>query len=302
MGTAYIHADRSDDARTALLKSVEFEPNQPNGYAYLGGISLQEGDGVAYVKYQLKALGLDPKDHEMHGMLAVFLYQLGLVEQGDDLRDGVLALAPTSAIAYRTELLRAIAMDDTEASLASARRAVTDNVEDRRFAWGGAVQYLLRHAVESGTVSEEMAWLDEQEPGIFEQEADSVSLKHRIAQGMAINALYATLPRNEALERMDTLIDIVTAQGFDPMQDPNAYASMLAMRGEIEEAVDIALERIFSQSVATNPGWRSNFSQPHLAEVVTDPRIQAAMQRWEKEEEQLRSDVQAYLADLQTSG
>ena len=301
LGTAYIHADRSDDARTALLKSVEFEPDQPNAYSYLGAIGLQQGDGVAFAKFQLKAIELDPKDHEMHGVLAAFLYQLGLVEQGDDLRAGVLSLAPTSGIAYRIELLRAIAMDDTEAGLASARRAVTDNIEERRFSWGGAVQYLLRHAVESGTVSEEMAWLDAQEPGIFELEADSVPMKHRMAQAMATNTWYATLPRNEALERLDTLLEIGTAQGLDPMQDPNTYASILAMRGEIEQAVDIALQRIFTQSVATNLGWRSNFSQSHFAEVVTDPRIQAAMQRWEKEEEQLRGDVQAYLADLQNS-
>ena len=80
-----------------------------------------------------------------------------------------------------------------------------------------------------------------------------------------------------------------------------AHANILAMRGEIEKAVDVALETIFTQSVAVNLGWRENFSQPHLAAVVADPRIQAAMQRWEKEEEQLRSDVQAYLADLQSS-
>lgn len=301
LGTAYIHEDRFDDARKALLKSVEFEPNQPNAYSYLGGISLHQGDGVAYARHQLKALQLDPKDHEMHGVLAAFLYQLKLVEQGDDLRDGVLAIAPTSEIAYRTELLRAIAVDDTEAGVASARRAITDNIEERRFAWGGAVQYLLRHAVQSGTVSEEMAWLEEQEPGIFELEADSVPMKYRMAQGMALNAWYTTLPRSEALRRLDRLLEIVTAQGFDPMQDANTQASIMAMRGEIEQAVDIALERIFTQSVAGNLGWRSNFSQPHFAEFAADPRIQAAMQRWEKEEEQLRSDVQAYLADLQSS-
>jgi TolB-like protein/Tfp pilus assembly protein PilF len=301
LGTAYIHADRPDDAREVLLKSVEFEPDQPNAYSYLGAISLQQGDGVGYARYQLKALELDPKDHEIHGMLAAFLYQLKLAEQGDDLRAGVLALAPTSEIAYRIELLRAIATNDTEASLASARRAVTDNIEERRFAWGGAVQYLLRHAVESDTVSEEMAWLEEHEPGIFELEAESVSKKHRVAQGLAFGAWYTTLPRNEVLRRLDTLTNILPAQGFDPMQDPDTYASILVMRGEIEKAVDIALERIFTQSVATNLGWRSTFSQPHFAELVADSRIQAAMQRWEKEEEQLRSDVQAYLADLQNS-
>jgi hypothetical protein len=73
------------------------------------------------------------------------------------------------------------------------------------------------------------------------------------------------------------------------------------MRGEIAAAVDVALERVFTQSVAVNLNWREDFAQPHLAEVVKDTRIQAALQRWQEEEEVLRSKVQSYLADLQTA-
>jgi TolB-like protein/Tfp pilus assembly protein PilF len=301
LGTAYRRALQWDDARAALEKSLEIEPRQPNAYWFLGQISRQEGDGVAYVKHLLKALEVDPKDHELPGILAQFLYQLGLPDQGDDLRDRVLTLAPTSEVAYRIDLLRAIAMGDEEASVASARRAVAENIEDRRFAYGGAVQHLLRRAVRNGTVDEELQWLSEQAPGMFDTDVESVPQKFRVSQGMALNALYTTLPREELLSRLDRLLEVAAVLGFEPEQDPMTHANILAMRGEIAAAVDVALERVFTQSVAVNLNWREDFSQPHLADVVDDPRVQAAMQRWEEEEEALRNSVQSYLADLQVA-
>ena len=104
----------------------------------------------------LKAVEVDPVDHELPGMIAGFLYSLELVEEGDDFRDRVMAIAPTSEIAYRLELQRAIATNDKKAGIASARRAIEDDVSDRRFAYGGAAQYLLRAAAANGTVAEEI--------------------------------------------------------------------------------------------------------------------------------------------------
>jgi TolB-like protein/tetratricopeptide (TPR) repeat protein len=301
IGSAYLRAEQWDNARAALERSLEIEPMQPNAYSYLGQISLQNGDGVGYAQYFLKALEVDPKDHELPGILAVFLYQLGLLEQGDDLRDRVLALAPTSEVAYRIELLRAIAAGDEAASVASAQRAVTDDIDDRRFAYGGAVQFLLRNAVRNNTVDAQIEWLEEQVPGMFDMDTESVPQKFRVSQGLALSAWYTTLPRDELLRRLDRLIEIVSALGFEPEQDPMTHANILAMRGEIAAAVDVALERVFTQSVAVNLNWREDFAQPHLAEVVKDTRIQAALQRWQEEEEVLRSKVQSYLADLQTA-
>jgi len=298
LGTAYLRLERWEDARASLEKSLDIEPAQPNAYVYLGDLSLRSGDGVGYVNQFLKALEVDPKDHELPGILAAFLYQLGLVEEGDDLRNRVLALAPTSEVAYRIELLRAISIGDEEASIASARRAIEDNVENRRFGFGGAVRYLLRDATRRGTVEVEFSYLDEKAPGMFDIEAAAVPQKYRMVQGIAFDAWFATLPREEVLRRLDILLERGASVGLDPMRDPGVYLSILAMRGEIAAAIDVALERVFSQSVAMNLGWRENFAQLQYAEIVTDPRVQAAMRRWEDEELALRGQVQTYLADL----
>ncbi len=301
LGTAYMRLERWDEARASLEKALEIEPAQPNAYTNLAALSLRSGDGVGYVEQFIKALEVDPKDHELPGILAVFLYQLELIEEGDDLRDRVLTLAPTSEVAYRIELLRAMGVGDEEAGIASARRAIEDDIEERRFAYGGAVQYLLRAAVRRGTVDKEVAYLDEHAPGIFEIDAAAVPQKYRLAQRVAVDAWFASLPREEVLRRIDVMLEIFESMGIDPTADPDIQMNVLAMRGEIEAAIEVALERVFVRSVATNLGWRETYAQLQYAEMVEDPRIQAAMQRWEDEEVALRGQVQAYLADLQAA-
>ncbi|MDH3616626.1 MAG: tetratricopeptide repeat protein [Gammaproteobacteria bacterium] len=301
LGTVFMRLERWDDARASLEKSLEIEPSQPNAYTNLGTLSLQSGDGVGFVTQFLNSLKVDPRDHELPGILAAFLYRLGLVDEADDFRDRVQTLAPTSGIAYRIELLRAISVGDTEASIASARRAIEDDVENRNFAFGGAVRHLMRAAARNGTVEEESTWIEQRSPGIFDLEAELVPQKYRLAQGVAFDAWYVSLPREEVLRRLDILLEIGTSLGFDLTQEPNTYLNVLAIRGEVEEAIKVALEQVFSQSVARHLGWRENFAQAQFAEVVADPRVQAAMRRWEDEEAALRGEVQSYFSDLQAS-
>ena len=301
LGTAYGQLERWDDARTSLQRSLDIEPAQPNAYIHLAEISLQAGDGVGYVKGFLNAVEVDPRDHELPGYLAAFLYQLRLPDEGDDFRSRVMAIGPTTEIAYRIELLRALSIGDEQAALASARRAVEDDIDNRGFAYGGAVQYLLRSAVNSGQVAEASAYLDEHAPGILDIEADAVLPKYRAAQAVAFDAWYASLPTEEVLRRLDELLRIAAEMGFDPTNDPLAHLSILALRGEVQQAIDVALSDLFSQSVATNLGWRQTFAQSRYAEITADPRIQVAMQRWDDEETALREQVQRYLADLRAT-
>jgi len=61
------------------------------------------------------------------------------------------------------------------------------------------------------------------------------------------------------------------------------------------------LSDVFSQQVLMNPDWRILFSQAQFSEFVADPRIQAAMQSWETEEEAARNRVRGYLQDLSSA-
>jgi len=298
LGTAYIRLERWDEAKAALEKSLELEPKQPNAYTYLGAIAEQSGDGATMVKQFINAISVDPQDHELPGMLSLFLYQVGLVDIADDFRNRVLTLAPTSPVAYQIELARARAVGDLEGSIEAARRAIEDDVKDRRFAFGGAVQFLIRTAVKTDRVEDEMAWLEELQPGIFDVDSTVVPQKYRNIRGIAFDGWVQILPHEEVLRRLDVLLAYANSLGQDPTDKPSNHVGILTLRGEIEEAIEVALKDLFSQSVALNPYWRDMLLQPHYAEVVADPRVKEAMRRWEAEEAELRASVESYFADL----
>ena len=298
LGTLYTNLEQWEEARASLEKSLEIEPRQPNSYTRLAEISLVSGDGVGYAKYTLKALEVDPRDHELPGILAEFLYRLELFEEGDDFRERVMTISPTSDIAYRINLLRAARMGDAEAAEASARRAIEADVSDRRFGFAGAVQYLLRAAIANDTIEEEIAWLEEHAPGIFDIEAESSPQKYRLSQGFAFDAWYVSLPRDELLRRVDVVLQLGESLGYDYTENPFVHLNVLAMRGEIQAAVQVALDEVFTRPVAVSPGWQEMFAQAQFAEVIADPRVQSEMRRWEAEEAALRAEVEAYLADL----
>jgi TolB-like protein/cytochrome c-type biogenesis protein CcmH/NrfG len=298
LGTALMQNEGWDEARAALEKSLEIEPAQPNAYTYLGLLSLREGDGVGMARALTNAINVDPKDHELPSMLAVFLYRLGLVEIGDAFRERVLALAPTSSVAYQLDMLRAISVGDVAGSVVAARKTIEDKVEDRRFVFGGAVQHLIRTAALEERIEEELAWINEQEPGIFDVDAARVPQRYRNVQGVAFDAWTQILPLEEVQRRLDVVLAYAESQGFDPAENPDAHVSILAIRGQTDEAIEVALEEIFSESVALHLDWRADWMQPQFADIIADPRVQDAMLRWEEEEEALRGSVQSWFSDM----
>lgn len=300
LGAAYLQTDDWDLARVALQKSLELEPAQPNAYVYLGVIGQLTGDGLEYIQQFLNAVEVDPMDHELPGMIAYFLYELGMVEEGDDFRNRVMAVAPTSEVAYQLNLIRAINTGDEEAAVAAARRAIDDDIPDRRNAWVGAVQHLLRVAASRGTVAEEIEYLESRQPGILDFEVESAPIRFRQAQLAAFDAWYTILPQEEINRRLEIAVNLASSLGMKT-DNPDMQMAVAALQGRTEAAVEIALDNIFEEPVTVNLGWRRPFSQAQYADFVEDPRVQAAMRRWEQQEAELRDEIRMYLADLQAS-
>lgn len=301
IGSLRLNLEQLEEARAALQRSLEIEPMQPNAYLQLGMVALQAGDGVEYLRQLLKAMEVDPRDHEIPGFLAGFLYEYGLIEEGDEFRDRVVAIAPTSAIAYRIELLRARNTGDQDAILAAARHAIEDDIEDRQFSYGGAVQQLFRIAASRGTVEEESAYLEQQAPGILDIDAPSIPVKYRLAQLTAFDAWYTVLPRDELLRRIEKMLEIAATFGFNLPDNSRVQVGVAALRGDAAKAIQVALSDVFTEPVTMNPGWRNDFAQAQFTEIVEDPRIQAAMQNWENQEAELQGRLKAFLADLSST-
>lgn len=301
IGVMNLELERLDEARASLQTSLDIEPLQPNAYLQLGIIALNSGDGVDYLQQSLKAMEVDSRDHEIPGFIAAFLYSLGLIEEADDFRDRVLAIAPTSAIAFRIELLHAISTGDDAEGLRVARDAIENDIENRQFAFGGAVQYLLRAAVRNGTVAEESAYLEQQAPGILDSDAEIVPVKFLLAQRVALDAWFTTLAEDELMRRVARIQEIATSYGIDLQNSPVTRVDLMVMQNKTEDAVQLALSDVFNRPVTLDQDWRTRYSQAQYKTFVKDPRIQDAMKRWEADEAAIREQVRNYLLDLSSA-
>ena len=301
VGSLYLHLGKLDEARDALQKSLDIEPRQPNAYLNLARAAQRAGDGVEFLRQNLKAMEVDPRDHEIPGSIAAFLYEMKLTEAGDEFRNMVIATAPTSEVAYAIELLRAKSMEDRDASIVAARRTITDDVDNRHDAYSGAIRFLFRDAASNGTVDELSAWLDEQAPGILDIEVPSVPSKYRIVQGAAFDAWFITLPRQDLLDRIEKMLAILKSYGRDPLEDPATKMDVHSMRGETAQAISVALAEVFAEPVLVNMNWRADFAQAQFRDLISDDRVKAALRNWEAEESEQRERVQNFLADLSSA-
>lgn len=288
-------------ARTALLRSLELEPAQPNVHGMLGEIARATGDGVDALRHDLLALKVDPEDHEIPALVAQYLYQLGLIEDGDRFRARVQAIAPTSEIARQTELLRSINADDEDASLALARRIVEEDIGNRHGGWVTAAQYLLWTETRRGNANAVLDYFDSQVPGFSDFDAPSIPQKALAARTRALGAWRESKSPEELMQLVGKAYAPFEKSGFSFADAPMAHVSVLALSGDTDAAIEIALSDLFTRAVTEFGGWRRFFQQPHLAGVIADPRVQVEMARWEQEEAGLREELRAFLSTYYSS-
>ena len=297
IGFAYTGMKSLDNARAALERSLELEPDQPLVHSRLGTISLLHGDAVGRVRHHLDAHEIDKQDHEYPGEIAVFLYRLGLPEEGDRFRARSISIAPTSPMARVSELYRAICFESEERQIALARQMIEDDVETRKDAWDEALFTLFETAEKQGASREALEFVEKQIPGFLNYEQPA-PLKVVIARISAFIAFYHTESSEELRQRMahlEPVLNKLWTGGGSPVLRMQA----LALRGETEAAIDVALTEIFSKPAIVYLDIDRNFDLHFVAAVAADPRIREALKRWREDKAKAAEEVRKYLENLE---
>jgi hypothetical protein len=230
--------------------------------------------------------------------IAFALYDLGLIEQGDAYRDKVRTIAPNGPMARLLELNRAIAIGDIDEASRLARGIIEDRVY-RAFAWVAAGKYLMHQAILDGRIEETIAFIDRHMPGFADLEEMSM---YQGASWLRMRFIHA-FDKVYGREQANAYVERTTqhrrtgpeSSGFE--DNPKIYIEVLSLQGRTEEAIDVALNDILSKSRWTMPDWQEFFSEPSLADVVADPRVTEALDRWASEEAKARENVLKYLAE-----
>jgi len=282
-------------ARAAFRRSLDLSPNQPNVYGQLAEISNEEGDGVGAVRSILESMRLDPKDHEIAAMLASYLYRAGMLVDGDYYRDRAVLMAPNSPTSRMAVLEGHNARGDRDASDRVARAMVADDIDERHGSYFEAVYAILTNAIAREDIAEGLEFISRYQPGFNDPLSNEISFKVRFAQEGAFSAWDAVFGREQASKMADEHWQVMMASGVLASEWTETYMEVLALRGEADEAIRLALEEVLTKPVTEAIWWREIFDLPFMAAVVEDSRVQAGLRKWDADLAQLRQDLRPVL-------
>jgi TolB-like protein/tetratricopeptide (TPR) repeat protein len=282
-------------ARAAFRRSLDLSPNQPNVYGKLAEISSAEGDGVGAIRSILESMRVDPKDHEIAAMLASYLYRIGLPEDGDYYRDRAVLMAPNSPSSRMAVLEGHNARGDWDASDRLARAMVADDIDERHGSYFEAVYAVLKNAIAREDIAEGLEFISRYQPGFNDPLSSEISFKVRFAQEGAFSAWDAVFGRDRASRMADDYWRVLMGSGLMASEWTETYMEVLALRGDVDEAIRFALDEVLTKPVTEAIWWRDIFDLPFMAAVVADSRVQAGLRKWDADLVQLQQDLRPVL-------
>lgn len=288
-------------AREQLSRSLEIEPLQPNVAAELGDIGLAAGDAVEFIRQMQKATELDPLDHEMPAIIAETLYELDLIDAGDQFSERVNVIAPNSPAAQSLQIIRAIRADGEAASLEVARQLIRDDADDRRNAWIRAFRHLMLTAVLRERTQDELEFVEEYVPDFSDWDVSAIPWKVGLARAQTMEIWHDLETEQGVLDRVSHMEQVFATLNLPMERVEIVHIDVLLLRGDLDGAIEAALNGLYSHSVLQHLNIKDRFVTPLYTEFNADSRIIAAQERWRNELAQAREDVRQYLADQYTS-
>jgi len=165
-------------------------------------------------------------------------------------------------------------------------------------AWEEASFELFAISEKLGESEDVLAFAEKQFPG-FADFAQPVSFELTKLRLHALIALFHT-ESFDALRQRLAHLDYVLSELLTDGGGPVWRAKTLALRGETQAAIDVALTEIFSKPAIWYVDIDRTFDLQLMAEVAADPRIQQALARWQDEKEEATEEVRDYLAGIET--
>ena len=296
IGDSLLRVQKFEKARAAFERSLELNPNQPNAYANLGDAAAGLGDFVGFIDGYFRASEVDPRDHELVALIAENLFNLGLVENGDEFLNRARAISPSSPATRRVELVRTYLMGDADTSLELSKKMLDDQVENRQGAFFLAAWTYAQLKLRNGEAQAAYDYLATVMPNVHEPELPA-PLQTVQGRDAVFGIWAAVLPQDELEAKLDAVIERSERVGFRPADTPDVRVRVLALKGQIDEAVEFGLEHLFTKPYSWYNYFRWDFKEAAFAELAEDPRVQAELIRLEQEEAQAREDVRRYFAN-----
>jgi len=296
MSLIYANTGRIDEALISANRAIELAPGNSYIYSSLAAIEMKRDNLPAALDWVRRAVEIDPRDHTLAANIAEILYQLELPEEGDRWYQRVIALAPGSAIARKTELQRYEARGEQDKAIAQAQAMIEDQVEGQVEGhfdeFRTAVFRYSNLMAEAGRAREAYDFLVSVWPEIKDYDTLPSDGKGRHMQNASILLLHrfeSTAVAEQAWRKFSTNMDKAVPQWRERHA---SYSTIdLLMTGRLEEAIDDFLERSPTLPIYSFNRILDPWDMQVIPEVYSDPRVAARLQELAGQHEKLRVEI-----------
>jgi TolB-like protein/Flp pilus assembly protein TadD len=295
LASLYEQMKDHESARDYIRRSLEIEPGAPNPWLFLARLEWRLGNAVPAIDAYLNAQSIDALDLEIPGHIADMLYSLGLPEEAKEFHQRVSHMEPGSEFAQRLDLLRVVSLGEMSDAAQMARDIIAGDPPDRQWAWRTAWRVLLFTSHARGTVLEDIALMDEHAQGF--SNLDTVEVTGRVTSLRSNNIdVLAAVKTIAELRDFRKRVNAHFQQLNARIEDfPLIHIDWNIINGDPAAAKQIALDDLFSKSATRVSLWQLRFARPFMAEFISDPAIQEALEGWARQEERMRAEVLDYL-------
>ena len=302
-GTQLLSEKKFDEAEDSFERAIELNPEGPLAYSWLSELLRRRGQQADSFGMLRKAIDLGPLDDTAFSLMALRLYALGLIDEGDKYRYRASALAPgPNELLLKSGLYPLTLLDDYGEASELSEQILRDGVAANRVDVSFAADVFLTTMIESGQFDQALAVMEELLPG-----ATSPGF---LAVGEFQEALYALVSLT-MLQVRPTAWTSGDADAFAARWEKSRgrwvlnqrmKAALAMARGQREIAVEYALQEL-EQGLELHDGipYRIFRFSAYLKSVAEEPEVSARLDELDREAEQAARDIAAYIEkyDLQ---
>jgi TolB-like protein/cytochrome c-type biogenesis protein CcmH/NrfG len=289
-GNIYRGMQRYEDARGSFLKAIELDPRDPNNYSRMSVVSEELGDIIGVFKWRRENVEADPQDHEVASHMARAFYEWGLPEEGDVWMKRVEVLAPNSDMMQRLKIDQAYAQGDIVRLIATAEKMIAAVATMRHGVFPTALYSYTNEMCLAGRQKEAYDFLTGLRPELKDYEFLPEDVQGVLMQGVTIELMSAFASSEEIRAAWLTHSEKLHENGPWWFEDPNAQAIDAFFRGDLETAIEKALEDL-AQPLASFPLRPDAWKNPTWAPITADPRVVARLSELEQEKQEIRSQI-----------
>lgn len=291
--------ERLDDAEESFARGREVAPEWTAVIFSSGFVAFSQERYADGINWFLRSMAVDPQDHELPAMIANSYFQLGMMDEGDDMLRRAQALAPQEPATRTTELLRQLRADNYERAAGLAERMIQDGIDNRNGALNLAVTGYVSSMIEIGKADVVAGFFESVQPGISGAEYYPSSINEAFMQFVLVQALVKSGAYDTANAILVSLEKFADSAFPAWRESEYIMATISIAKGDRDAAVEYAIKDL-DQPLGQQLNWSMNYQ--HVAwmkPLLKDKRVAARISELEADTLAASIEVREMLAERQ---